>query len=188
MAPLDLKPYTEEDITRILHSILDEKRQTQYAETGDVDSSFRGGSEKQRYRVHVARDENGTSIALRAIPKKIRRVEEVGFPYKALVWGDIVNKLQKGLVLVTGPTNSGKTTTLAALIQRINQTRAEHIITIEDPIEYDFIPDKSIISQRKINYHLPSFEAGLEAAMRQDPNILLVGEIKNSETAHVEQH
>jgi twitching motility protein PilT len=183
LVPIDLKVFNEENVNDIANAILSEDKKVQFKTFGDIDSSFR--SKQLRYRVHVSRDENGPSIDLRVIPNKIIRVEDIGFPYGALVWGEIVNKLQNGLVLVTGPTNSGKTTTMASLIQRINETRAEHIITIEDPIEYAFKPVKSIISQREIGYHLSSFENGLEAAMRQDPNIILVGEIKNSETAHI---
>ncbi len=185
LASLETPSFTEQDVNEVLNSLLDDSRKYDFNKTGDVDSSFKLPEEHVRYRVHACRDENGTAIDLRVIPDEILPVEEVGFPYEALVWGDIVNRLQTGLVLVTGPTNSGKTTTIASLIQRINETRAEHIITLEDPIEYKFHPVKSIISQREINYHLNSFEKGLEAALRQDPNIILVGEIKNSETAHI---
>jgi len=145
----------------------------------DSSYSYRGN----RFRVNTFRDENGVSLAIRVIPKEILSVEKVGFPYKE-IWQDIT-EMTKGLVLVCGATNSGKSTTNAALIQRINETRGEHIVTIEDPIEYLYSGGQSIISQREIGRHVTSFEKGLEAALREDPNVLLIGEIKNNETAKI---
>lgn len=181
-----LKTLTEEGVTAveieaIVKTLLIPEKMKEFEKEKQVDSSYSFG--ENRYRVNTFIDENGVSLAIRTIPNEIRNVEEVGFPYEE-VWQDIV-ELTEGLVLVCGATNSGKSTTNAALIQRINETRGEHIITIEDPIEYIYSGGKSIISQREIGRHVNSFERGLEAALREDPNILLIGEIKNNETAKI---
>jgi twitching motility protein PilT len=154
---------------------------------GDADRSFVLNDEtnltnKRRFRVHGGKDDIGYTLDMRLIPDEILSVEKVGFPFPG-IWQDII-ELKQGLVLITGPTDSGKTTTLASLIQRINEEKAAHIITIEDPIEYAFRSIKSLISQREVGRDVASFELGLEAAMRQRPDVILVGEIRNKETAY----
>ncbi|MEI7719037.1 MAG: ATPase, T2SS/T4P/T4SS family [archaeon] len=175
-------PVDATQISSIVETLLIPEKMNEFEIEKQTDSSYSFG--ENRYRVNTFRDENGISLAIRTIPSKIRKVEEVGFPYKEKVWRDIIG-LKKGLVLVCGATNSGKSTTNAALIQRINETRGEHILTIEDPIEYIYSGGQSIISQREIGRHVNSFERGLEAALREDPNIWLIGEIKNNETAKI---
>jgi twitching motility protein PilT len=177
---------TEENTQQIANSLLSQDQQVKLKQRGDVDSSFKLRKEEKilsRYRVHACKDENGISIDLRLIPDNIMPVEDIGFPYTA-VWQNIVQQ-REGLVLITGRTGQGKTTTNSSLIQRINETRKEHIITIEDPIEYVYHPVKSIISQREVGEHVKSFEDGLIGALRQDPNVILIGEIRSKETAYI---
>jgi len=181
-APLDI-----EAVAEIAKAVLDTKYSI-LKDRGDVDSSLKVdiGQTEYRYRVHAATDERGLFLNFRVIPKKIRSIETLGFPVDK-VWQDIC-RLKEGLVLVTGRTGSGKTTTIASLLQKINETRAEHIITLEDPIEYEHQPIKSVFSQREIGKHVESFEKGLEAVLRLDPNIISIGEIRSRETAYIALH
>jgi twitching motility protein PilT len=180
---LDSSSLNKDDTFKFATSILSPDQQSVLSETGDVDSSFRIEQRNDRYRVHVCKDDNGYSIDLRLIPDDIISVEKIGFPYDA-VWHNIVHQ-KEGLVLITGKTGQGKTTTMASLIQKINDTRAENIITIEDPIEYVFHHNNSIITQREVGNHVVSFEKGLEGALRQDPDVILIGEIRNKDTAYI---
>jgi twitching motility protein PilT len=120
----------------------------------------------------------GIGCAFRYIPNKIRSLSELGLP-KVL---EKFARYKRGLVLVTGPTGSGKSTTLAAIIDLINETRAEHILTIEDPVEYIYQPKKALINQREVGPHTKSFAGALRAALREDPDIILVGEMRDLET------
>ncbi len=169
------------EIDDIVKKLLIPEKIEEFAREKQVDSSYSYCG--YRFRVNTFRDENGVSLAIRVIPSEIMSVEKIGFPYKE-IWEEITH-MKKGLILVCGATNSGKSTTNAALIQRINETRGEHIVTIEDPIEYLYSGGQSMISQREIGRHVTSFEKGLEAALREDPNVLLIGEIKNNETAKI---
>ena len=131
-----------------------------------------------RLRINAFRSLSGIEVAIRKIPSGVPELSELGLP-------PVVEKfaeLKKGLVLVTGPTGSGKSTTLAAMVNRINETRACRIITIEDPIEYRHVSKKALISQREVGTHTTSFAAALRAALRQDPDVILVGEMRDRET------
>ncbi len=131
-----------------------------------------------RLRVHIFYQQNGWALAIRILPAKIPTFAELNFP-------PIFNKLvtaQQGLVLVTGPTGSGKSTTLATLVQEINRNRPVHIITIEDPIEYVYEPSKALIQQREVGVHTRGFATALRAALREDPDVILVGEMRDLET------
>lgn len=174
-------PINISEIDVIVRKLLIPEKLEEFYREKQADSSY--SYEGNRFRVNTFRDENGVSLAIRVIPNEIMPVEQIGFPYKE-IWQDIT-QMGDGLILVCGATNSGKSTTNAALIQKINQTRGEHIVTIEDPIEYVYSAGKSMISQREIGRHVVSFEKGLEAALREDPNVLLIGEIKNNETAKI---
>tara|TARA_Y100000310_G_C20672473_1_gene811059 strand:- start:1124 stop:2191 length:1068 start_codon:yes stop_codon:yes gene_type:complete len=180
---LDSDNLDKEGVSNVAKSILSPDQQSVLSETGDVDSSFRLEKRNERYRVHVCKDDSGYSVDMRLIPDKIIPVEQIGFPYDA-VWNNIVHQ-KEGLVLITGKTGQGKTTTMASLIQKINEIRSENIITIEDPIEYVFHHNNSIITQREVGNHVVSFEKGLEGALRQDPDVILIGEIRSRDTAYI---
>lgn len=179
-APLD-RPAMEKIVKSILS---DEHKNARFSERKNIDTALTFGSEEEgdlkRYRVNVAQDNKGPFVVMRVIPEKIIDVKDIGFPFN--VWEDIV-KLRKGLVLVTGVTGSGKSTTLASIIQEINRTRGEHIITLEDPIEYIHKPDQSIISQREIGSDLSTFGDGVKYALREDPDVIQIGEIRDRDTA-----
>ena len=143
---------------------------------GEVDCAWRWGSE--RYRLNIYRQRDQYAMAVRLLNNVVPECEALGMP-PAL---QAVTELSQGLVLIVGPTGSGKTTTLAALVQRINATRAVHIVTLEDPIEYEYPAGQSLIHQREIGRDTTSFARGLRAALREDPDVILVGELRDSET------
>lgn len=131
-----------------------------------------------RFRINVYYEKGNLAAALRYIPREIRTLEDLHLPP---ILGELT-KLKQGLVLVTGPTGHGKSTTLAAMIERINQERSEHIVTIEDPIEYVHLPQKSIVSQRELHADTHSWNVALKSVLREDPNVVLVGEMRDYET------
>ena len=143
---------------------------------GEVDCAWRWGNE--RYRLNIYRQRDQYAMAVRLLNNVVPECEALGMP-PAL---QAVTELSQGLVLIVGPTGSGKTTTLAALVQRINATRAVHIVTLEDPIEYEYPAGQSLIHQREIGRDTTSFVRGLRAALREDPDVILVGELRDSET------
>ena len=143
---------------------------------GEVDCAWRWGNE--RYRLNIYRQSEQYAMAIRLLNNVVPECEALGMP-PAL---QAVTELSQGLVLIVGPTGSGKTTTLAALVQRINATRAVHIVTLEDPIEYEYPAGQSLIHQREIGRDTTSFARGLRAALREDPDVILVGELRDSET------
>ncbi len=134
--------------------------------------------DKARFRVNVYHSKGNLAAALRLIPQKIKTIEELNLPPDI----DRLTKYNQGLVLVTGPTGEGKSSTLAAVIDQINQHRAEHILTIEDPIEYVYQSRKSIISQREMNHDTQDWTLALKAALREDPDVVLVGEMRDYDT------
>ena len=143
---------------------------------GEVDCAWRWGNE--RYRLNIYRQRDQYAMAVRLLNNVVPECEALGMP-PAL---QAVTELSQGLVLIVGPTGSGKTTTLAALVQRINATRAVHIVILEDPIEYEYPAGQSLIHQREIGRDTTSFARGLRAALREDPDVILVGELRDSET------
>lgn len=150
-----------------------EKFEAEYS----VDCSYR--LDNIQFRINIFRENDGIAGAIRALNLDIMSVEQVGFPNN--VWEDIVNRKQ-GLVLLTGITGAGKSTTIAAMIDRINQDRACRVITLEDPIEYIFSQKNSLISQREIGRDVDNFAIGLRAMLREDPDVILVGEMRDAET------
>src|SRR5437867_2933317 len=165
------------DLELLVLSIMPERNRGEWKETGDTDFAYEI-SGLARFRVNAARDRKGPVAVFRVIPAKVVTVEEMGL-------SDEVQKLcylKKGLVLVTGPTGSGKSTTLCALIDLVNRTRSDHIITIEDPIEFVHENKKCLITQRQVHVHTDSFKSALRAALREDPDIVLVGELRDLET------
>ena len=148
----------------------------QYLATGELDAAetFAGN----RCRIHIFRQQGVPSVALRLLSDRIPKLDTLGLPPAALNLPD----LHKGIVLVTGETGSGKSTTLAALLDYINHTRKCHIVTLEDPVEYVYTPDKAAINQREVGKDTLSFAAGLRASLREDPNVILIGEMRDRET------
>ncbi len=170
-------PLTEEAVEGLIFAILDEDQKQILLKDKEFDFSFAFG-DLGRFRVNAFHERGNLAAALRLIPNEILTSEQLGLP-------PIVNKFAdypRGLVLVTGPTGSGKSTTLAALIHKINTERAEHIITIEDPIEFTHKSHKSVIVQREVHYDTYSFSAALRSSLREDPDVVLIGEMRDLET------
>lgn len=170
-------PLTDEDVETLVFAILDEDQKQILLKDKEFDFSFAFG-DLGRFRVNAFHERGNMAAALRLIPNEILTIEQLGLP-------PIVNKFAeypRGLVLVTGPTGSGKSTTLAAMIHKINIERAEHIITIEDPIEYTHRSKRSVIVQREVHYDTYSFSAALRSALREDPDVVLIGEMRDLET------
>ncbi|MBT7706351.1 PilT/PilU family type 4a pilus ATPase [archaeon] len=177
---IDLEqPLTKEDVRDIELGILGEESIARLKDTGSVNSVF--STEDTRYRVNAYRDSRGDSLAIRVVPSSIMSPEMVGL-HSDKVWQNIVS-LETGLVLVTGETGSGKTSTIASLLEKINTTRSEHILTLEDPIEYIYTDKMSMFSQREVGVNLISYSEGIRESLRQDPDILSIGEIRDAETA-----
>ncbi|MEL6186867.1 MAG: PilT/PilU family type 4a pilus ATPase, partial [Myxococcota bacterium] len=152
----------------------------QFYETHDADFAYEI-EEVARFRMNMFRDRNGVGAVMRTIPSKVLTADQLGLP-------EVIRKmcaLPKGLVLVTGPTGSGKSTTLAAMVDLINDTRSDHIITIEDPVEFVHRSKRCLVNQREVHTHTRSFSAALRAALREDPDIVLVGELRDLETVHI---
>ena len=173
----DAPVLTAENIDDIIFSLLDEEQKEIYIHDKEIDFSFSYG-ELGRFRVNAFHEKGNPAGAFRLIPNKIRTIEELGLP-------EIMNKMTeypRGLVLVTGPTGSGKSTTLAGMLDRVNRERAQHIITIEDPIEYQHHHKKSIVVQREVHFDTPSFSSALRSALREDPDVVLIGEMRDLET------
>lgn len=166
-----------DELQRMLYEITPQSCVKEFEETGDVDFGFEMPG-MCRFRVNYFRQRNGVSAVFRAIPSDISSIDDLGFPE---LLKDL-SMLPKGLVLVTGPTGSGKSTTLAAMIDYANRKRRDHIITIEDPIEFVHKPVASLINQREIGRDTKSFKAALRGALREDPDIILVGEMRDYET------
>ena len=170
-------PLNEEGVEALVFAILDEDQKQILLKDKEFDFSFAFG-DLGRFRVNAFHERGNMAAALRLIPNEILTIEQLGLP-------QIVNKFAdypRGLVLVTGPTGSGKSTTLAALIHKINHERADHIITIEDPIEFTHKSVKSIIVQREVHYDTFSFSAALRSSLREDPDVVLIGEMRDLET------
>ena len=167
----------EGDFYNLVGPIAPPRIWTQYGETGDVDFAYQMGTEA-RFRVNLFRQERGSAAVFRLIPARVPTVEELQLPGPV---ADLASAA-RGLVLVTGPTGSGKSTTLAAILDRVNRRYTRHVVTIEDPIEFVHVNDRSIFTQREIGPDVPSFAEGVKAAMREDPDCLLVGEMRDLET------
>jgi twitching motility protein PilT len=178
LRPVDSIPnLSPSDAKEIIYTILNDDQIKEFEAEKELDMSF-GVDNLSRFRVNVYRDRGSTVAALRSIPFEIRSLEALGLPK---VIGDLTNKPQ-GLVLVCGPTGSGKSTTLAALVDKINEERSCHIVTIEDPIEYLHNHKKSVVNQREVRSDTKSFAASLRHVLRQDPDVILIGEMRDLET------
>ncbi len=176
----DAPPVEAERLERMLVSIMTSSAKASYRETADADWAWEIEG-LARFRANAGRDRSGPIAVFRIIPATVLSAEQLGLsqPVQALA------HLSKGLVLVTGPTGSGKSTTLAALIDLVNRTRTDHILTIEDPIEFVHQGKKCLITQRQVGLHTRSFATALRAALREDPDVILVGELRDLETISI---
>lgn len=168
---------SEAEMDAILKELIPEDKQTELKESHSVDFSY-DYEGKARFRVNVYEYKGKLAAALRLIPAKVMTIEELGLPEELREFAS--NK--QGMVLAVGPAGHGKTTTIAAMIEHINANRADHIITIEDPIEYLFEPKKSMVNQREVGEDTRSFPQALKMALRQDPDVVVVGEMRDLET------
>lgn len=168
---------TEEAVETLVFAILDDDQKQILLKDKEFDFSFAFG-DLGRFRVNAFHERGNMAAALRLIPNEILTTDQLGLPPVVQKFADY----PRGLVLVTGPTGSGKSTTLAALIHKINHERAAHIVTIEDPIEFTHKSQKSVIAQREVHYDTYSFSAALRSTLRQDPDVVLIGEMRDLET------
>lgn len=173
---LRVSPLDSKTVDDMIFALLTPEQKARFLQDRDIDFSLK--VENQRFRANVFITEKGTTMALRPITNKIKTLKELMVP-------PLVEKfthLKKGLVIVTGPTGSGKSTTLAAMINHINQEQSKHILTIEDPIEYNFTSNKCMINQREVGTHTASFASALKSALRENPDIIMIGELRDLET------
>lgn len=173
----DHPPLTAEEAERLARSFLTEKEWTRLHEKGDVDFAYSSGD--NRYRASVVRQRLGYDMVFRIINTQIRSLESIGLPLEHII---PLTRYQNGLVLVTGSVGSGKSTTLAALVDFINGDREDHILTLEDPIEYVFQSKGCHVNQREVHLHTESFAKALRGALREDPDVIMVGEMRDLET------
>ncbi len=168
---------TDQEVLNWIADFLSEDQLTMFYSGKDVDSAYTDWV-GNRFRINVYRQQNRPAIAMRLLKNDIPTIDQLDLP---VILKDLAD-LPRGLVLVTGPTGSGKTTTLAAMIDHVNQRRQRHILTLEDPIEYVYTQRNSMINQREIYKDVPNFKDGLRSALREDPDIILVGEMRDYET------
>jgi twitching motility protein PilT len=174
---LDGPPLKDEDVLQVLATIAQPQDIAKFQKVMELDCSYML-DDVARFRVNVCKGDSATRIVMRLIPLKIKKIAELNLP-------PVLSKIcsgQTGLVLVTGPTGSGKSTTLAAMIDEINETRPVHVITIEDPLEFVHFDKKAIITQREVGHDTLSFGNSLRGALRQDPDVILIGEMRDAET------
>jgi len=178
LLPLVKKPVlTDEDAKGFLDALISDEQKQRFDKNQDVDFSY-AASEGVRFRGNAFYQKNSISIALRYILNEIRTIEELNLPPILETFA----QRNQGFFLCVGPVGQGKSTTLAAMIELINNTRADHIVTIEDPIEYIFTPKQSLIDQREVQVDTDSFDRALNSAFRQDVDVIMVGEMRNAET------
>jgi twitching motility protein PilT len=175
--PLDMPPLTADKVKTMIYAVMTEQQRSDYERDLEIDFSI-SFSEKMRFRVNAFNNLHGAAAVFRTIPTKIQSMEELNLP-------EVLKRLchlHKGLILVTGPTGSGKSTTLAAMVDYINQNFNKHILTIEDPIEFVHHSKRSLINQREVGASTKSFAKALKSSLREDPDVILVGEMRDIET------
>jgi twitching motility protein PilT len=176
---VDMPPLPNSDfIEKMLHDLVPDARRNEYYERGDLDFSAKGAT-GDRYRINMFRATGEMHSAIRRVQSKIPSFDDLTLPP---IYGQIVARKMDGLILIAGVTGSGKSSTLAAMVDKVNQTRGQHIITIEDPIEYVFHPQKCIVSQREIGIDIPDYGEALRYVVRQDPDVIFIGEMRDRET------
>lgn len=177
LVPTNYERLTPQDTQRLIYDILTDEQIQRFESTLELDFSY-SLAKVSRFRVNVYRDKGTVAVAFRVIPARILSVRELGLPPIL----EELSRKPRGLILVTGPTGSGKTTTLAAMVDQINSERSVHIITIEDPIEYLHTHKLSVVNQRELGADTKSFANALRAALREDPDVILVGEMRDLDT------
>src|SRR5687768_6983747 len=177
LVPLKMPPLSPVDTKQLCYSILTDAQKHHFEEENELDLSF-GVKNLSRFRANIFLQRGAVSGAFRSIPFKILSFDELGLPQ---VIADLAAK-PRGLILVTGPTGSGKSTTLASILDKINSETRQHIITVEDPIEYLHPHKRSIVNQREVGSDTQTFKAALKYVLRQDPDVVLVGEMRDLET------
>lgn len=177
MSPLNYRQLSNQDVQGLIFEILTEKQKKSFVEKWELDFAYVVEG-LGRFRCNVFMQRKGLGAVFRTIPEKIKTAQELNLPPAILELVDC----DRGLILVTGPTGSGKSTTLASMIQHINSTREAHILTVEDPIEFVHPNLKSLVNQREVGAHTKTFANALKAALREDPDIILVGELRDLET------
>ncbi len=179
LVPIEAEPIITPEIAEgLLSSLLTPDQLYRLKTNRELDFSFTYEGDNTRFRANVYYQKGFMAGAFRLIPAKIRTIEELNLPP---ILHDIA-KLSQGFILLVGPAGQGKSTTLAAVIDEINKTRTEHIITIEDPIEYQFLQDRCVVSQREVGSDTASFQNGLRAVLRQDPDVIMLGEMRDAES------
>ncbi|QBK06369.1 type IV pilus twitching motility protein PilT [Hylemonella gracilis] len=172
-----MPPLTHQGILTMLHAVMDDSLRERYAQSLECDFACDIPT-LGRFRVNAFQTQRGAAAVLRSVPAQVRTLTQLGAPP---LFADLALR-PRGLVLVTGPTGSGKSTTLAAMVRHLNETQARHILTVEDPIEFIHLPVRSLISQREVGAHTLSFANALRSALREDPDVILVGEMRDLET------
>lgn len=177
LLPIDVPPLTAQESMQLCYSVLTDEQRKEFEESHELDLAF-SVKNLSRFRANIYMQKGNVSGSFRVIPFKVHSLKDLSLP-------PIVEKLcalPRGLVLVTGPTGSGKSTTLAAMINHINETRQDHILTIEDPVEFVHSHKQSLVNQREVGHDTKSFARALKSALRQDPDVVLVGEMRDLET------
>ncbi len=169
---------TDEMNKALLYEIMSEQQRERFEKTRDLDLAYTSEAVSSRFRVNIFMDKKGISAVFRLIPTVIKTIEELGL---SPLIKDFSN-LHKGLVLVTGPAASGKSTTLAAMVDHVNRTREDHVLTVEDPIEFVHTSQKCLVNQREVGRNTVSFASALKGALREDPDVIMVGELRDLET------
>ncbi|MCL2371204.1 type IV pilus twitching motility protein PilT [Candidatus Saccharibacteria bacterium] len=177
LVPIGSVRLTLEQVNSLIREMMTDEQYENYNKNRELDFSF-AFAEHARFRINAFHEKGLPAAALRLIPARIPNFAELGVPSVIENFADY----PRGLVLVTGPTGSGKTTTLAALVEKINNERPTHIVTIEDPIEYTYTPRRAVIAQREVHHDTFSYAAALRSALRQDPDVILIGEMRDLET------
>ena len=177
LTPIQYRPLAQAEIVELISETVTQAQKDELEQRGSIDYSYEAGA-LGRFRMNVCRHQKGTSAFCRVISDTIPDLESLGLPRVVTHF----TRLRSGLVLVTGAAGTGKSTTLASMLQAINRGRSLNILTLEDPIEYVHVSDKCLVVQREVGTHVPSFKEGLRSALRADPDVLLVGEMRDPET------
>ena len=182
LRPIEADPVSEDEADHLLDPLLSEKQLEVFRDSGNLDFAWHladGPSAGDRFRINMLRSGNHTHAAIRRVKAEIPSYADLHLPP---VYSQIVHREREGLILIVGVTGSGKSSTLAAMLDEVNATRDENIITIEDPVEYRFVPKRSIISQREIGIDVTDFHEALRHVVRQDPDVIFIGEMRDQET------